>query len=125
MSWSKSYVIPIFKEKEDVQECGHYRGIQLMKIWKKIIDLRRLLIRSDTSVSKNQFGFMPGKSIMKSIFCVRQVMEKFREKKKKLCMIFIDLEKIYDRVPREVLKWTLMKKDLPKAYVNIIEAMYE
>lgn len=40
-------------------------------------------------------------------------------------MIFINLEKAYDRVPREVLKWALMKKGLHKAYVNIIEDMYE
>lgn len=63
-----------------------------MKIWEKVIDLR---IKSETSVSKNQFGFMPGKSTMEPMFCVRQVMEKYREKKRKLCMIFIDLEKAY------------------------------
>jgi len=40
-------------------------------------------------------------------------------------MIFIDLEKAYDSVPIEVLKRALMKKGLPKAYVNIIEDKYE
>jgi len=48
-----------------------------MKIWKKAIGLR---IGGETSVSKNQFGFMPGKSTMKPIFCVRLVIEKYKEK---------------------------------------------
>jgi len=62
---------------------------------------------------------------MEPIFFVRQVMETHREKNRILCMIFIDLEKAYERFPREVLKWILMKKGLPKAYVNIIGDMYE
>lgn len=39
-------------------------------------------------------------------------------------MVFIDLKKAYDRVHREVLKWALMKKGLPKIYVNEIEDIY-
>ena len=125
-AWRKSCVVPIFKGKGDVQDCGNYRGIKLMshsmKIWEKIIDKR---VRGETTVTRNQFGFMPGRSTMEPIFCVRQIVEKYREIKKKLCMVFIDLEKAYDRVPREILKWALMKKGLPKVYVNIIEDMYE
>ena len=36
-------------------------------------------------------------------------------------MVYIDLEKDYDRVLRKILKWALMKKRLPKVYVNVIE----
>jgi len=82
-----------------MQECINYRGMKLLshgiKIWKKIIDKR---IRSEMSVTKNQFGFTPVKSTMEPLFCVRQLIEKYRGKKKKLCMVFIDLEKAYDRV---------------------------
>ena len=41
-------------------------------------------------------------------------------------MVFIDLEKAaYDKVPTVILKWVLMKKGLPKVYVNIIKDMYK
>jgi hypothetical protein len=37
-----------------------------------------------------------------------------KEKEEKLCLVFLYLEKIYDRVPREVLKLALMRKKGPK-----------
>ena len=40
-------------------------------------------------------------------------------------MVFIDLEKVYDRVPRNVLRWALKKKAVLLKYVSIIRDMYE
>ena len=44
---------------------------------------------------------------------------------KDLHMVFIDLKKTYDRVPRDVLWWVLKKKTVPFKYVSIIRDMYE
>jgi len=44
-------------------------------------------------MSENQFGFLPGKSYIEPLFCERQLVKKCREINKKLCLVFIDLEK--------------------------------
>jgi hypothetical protein len=39
-------------------------------------------------------------------------------------MIFIDLEKAYDKVPRNIMWWALEKKQVPSKFVTIIKDMY-
>ncbi|KAI5735640.1 hypothetical protein M8J77_020866 [Diaphorina citri] len=124
--WRDSVIVPIYKEKGDIQDCKNYRGIKLishtMKIWERIIDTR---IRKETSIGEEQFGFMPGRGTMDAVYALRQLMEKYRDKKKDLHLIFIDLEKAYDRIPRQEVWRCLRKKNVPEKYVRIIKDMYE
>ena len=62
-------IIPIFKEKGDIHECGNSRGIKMtshtMKMWERIIDRR---LREETNIGEEQFGFMPGRVTTDGIF---------------------------------------------------------
>ncbi|GJZ04085.1 retrovirus-related pol polyprotein LINE-1 [Tanacetum coccineum] len=70
-------------------------------------------LRQETEVSENQFGFMPGRSTMEAIHIIRSLMEKYREIQKDLHLAFLDLEKAYDNVPRELIWRTLSDKGTP------------
>ena len=67
---------------------------------------------------------MPGRSTTEAIFLIRQVMERFREQKKDLHLVFIDLEKSYDKIIRNVMWWSLDKHKVPSKYVTLIKDMY-
>jgi hypothetical protein len=62
---------------------------------------------------------------MEAIFLIRQLMKRCREQKKDLHMIFIDLEKVYDKVPRNVMWWALQKHKISSKYIIIIKNMYD
>ena len=104
-------VLPIYKDKGDPMECGSYnRGIKLlehaMKVVEKIFEHR---IRQQIEIDDMQFGFMKGKGTTDAIFMARQMQENFRVKGKKLNFGFVDLEKAFDRVPREVISWAMCR----------------
>ena len=52
---------------------------------------------------------MPGREAVDAVFVLRQHSEKSRVKNK-LFFIFVDLEKSFDRVSREIIRFTLRWK---------------
>ena len=124
--WRRSVLVPLYKGKGDIKECGNYCGIKLMshsmKLWERVIEAK---IRKEVTIAEQQFGFMPGRSTTDAIFCLRMVLEKWTEGQKAVHCAFVDLEKAYDRVPREELWECLRLAKTSKCYIRIIKDMYD
>ncbi|KAK3515912.1 hypothetical protein QTP86_004938, partial [Hemibagrus guttatus] len=124
--WRRSVLVPIFKNKGDVQSCSNYRGIKLMshtmKLWERVVEAR---LRKVVEICEQQYGFMPRKSTTDAIFALRILMEKYRDGQRELHCVFVDLEKAYDRVPREELWYCMRKSGVAEKYVRVLQDMYE
>ena len=118
-------LVPLFKNKGDAQVCGNYKGIKLLshtiKLWERVIKRR---IRQQTVIIENQFGFMLVRSTIEAIHVLRKLMEKYGERKKDLHIVFIDLVKAYDSMPRRVIWESFKVRGISSVYIKTIRDMY-
>ena len=123
--WMLSSLVPIVKEKGDPLNPNSYRGIKLLehafKLYEKILDGHLCEV---VDIDKMQYGFMPGREAVDAVFVHRRLSEKFRAKDK-LFFIFVDLEKAFDRVAREVICFALRQKGFPEYLVNGAMSLYK
>ena len=114
-----------FKNKGDATKRGNYRWFKLlehmMKVSERVIEQN---IRELVDIDAMQFGFIPGKGSMDAIFIARQLQERYLEKKKKLSFASVDLEKAFDLVPREVVKWVMRKLGVDEWSIRAAMTMY-
>lgn len=125
--WKKGMIIPLFK-KGSRRKCTNYRGITLLshclKITEKIIE-KRLRTQIEHRFEEEQHGFRCNRGTVDLVFAVRQLMEKYWEKGKDLIIVFLDLEKAYDSVPRSKIWECLHKLGASNSLIRKIQLLYE
>ena len=111
VDWKTGIVVPIFK-KGDRRECFNYRGTTLLslpgKVYARVLE-RKCRTIVEPKIQDTQCGFRPGRGTTDQLFTLRQVFEKAWEFAKPVYTAFIDSEKTYDRVPRDLL-WNVLKE---------------
>lgn len=124
--WQVDIVVPIFK-KGDQKECSNYRGITLLslpgKVFARIIE-RRCRVIVEPNIQETQCGFRTGRGTTDQIFTLQQILEKSWEFAKPVYTLFIDLEKAYDRVPREILWKVLKEYGIHGQLLSSIQSLY-
>ena len=72
-----------------------------------------------------QSAFRPCKGTTDALLTVRKMQQKYGSKGKKLYYAFVDFAKAFDRVPREVTRWSLRKVGVEEWLLSTVMAMYE
>ena len=107
-------------------ECKNHQGIKLLEHVLKIIEsILKKRLRKCSKIYQMQLGLMPGRGTVDAIFILKQVQEKTLEGNRSQYWAFIDLEKAFDRVPSELIYWSLRKKEVPEEFISMVKAMYE
>ena len=68
---------------------------------------------------------MPGKGTTDAMFSLRMLMEKYKQGRRELHYVFVDLEKACNRISREELWYCMRKSGMMEKYVRLVQDMYE
>ena len=89
-----------------LSRCDNWRAISLLdvmgKLFARVLNDRLQLV-VEGAISDSQCGFRAGRGCIDMIFCVCQLVEKAIEHNTKIFLLFADLRKAYDSVPRAAL----------------------
>ena len=117
-----------FQEKNDRLICDNYRGISLVSVPGKVLAniLLELLKQSvEPLLLEVQCGFLLGRGTIDQIWLVRQLIEKSIEHKCAVHICFVDLEKAFDFVPRDVLRLLLKERSIEEQVVQLIVDIHD
>ena len=84
----------------------------------------RLQQFAEDTLPDSQCGFRSCRSCTDQIFTASQVIEKLNEHRTNAFLIFIDLRKAYDSVPRAALWQCLRKLGIPSSLVQLISSFH-
>ena len=125
--YKKGLLIKLPK-KGDLNHCRNWRGIMLLNMASKVfcrVILERVKTALDKKLRDEQAGFRAGRSCTDQITTLRIIVEQSIAWQSSLYINFIDFEKAFDSVSREVLWLLLRHYGIPVKIVTIIRALYE
>ena len=93
--------------------------VGIHQAWVKVVEcVFEKSLRKMVEIREEQYGFVVGKGTTDAIFILRKLQEKYLEKDKELYLMFVDLEKAFDRVPRVLIESSLRKKGVADCFVK-------
>ncbi|KAJ4427009.1 hypothetical protein ANN_26808 [Periplaneta americana] len=105
--WRKSKLKLLYKGKGDTNNPDSYRGIALESAGLKVLTraiANRVIRRIEPLLPEEQFGFRPKRSTLMAVSnLLQEIQNAITEKQMKLYVLFIDYQKAFDSVNRQLL----------------------
>ena len=90
----------------------------------RVVDAR-IRRRVEGDFGEEQQGFRKGRGTADGMYVLRQMVENRLEVQDSMALGFVDLEKGFDTVPREMVMATLRWKGVPEPELRMVEGTYE
>ena len=101
-SWHRSTLIPI-KKSAGPPDPSNTRGISLIQCSLKLLDRILLNRHPAPAILGNQLGFQRARSCPQAIHAVRQLISTCLNARRPIAIIFYDIAKAFDTVPRTAI----------------------
>ena len=127
--WLTGLIIPIYKNKGSRDDANNYRGITLLsclgKLFTSILNHRLTEFCEENLILQEiQAGFRKGYSTLDHVFVVKNLIDLYKLKKRKLFCCFVDYTKAFDTIWREALWHKLINYGIQGKILNVIKSLY-
>jgi uncharacterized C2H2 Zn-finger protein len=134
--WLRAIMVALYKNKGARDDFNNWRGVWLLSHASKVASIvlnGRLQQIAEQFVGLKQAGYLKGRGCPDDTFTLRRILEDIRatrpideEEEGGLYLLFVDLRKAFDSVPRDVL-WYLLKEKcgVPEGIVRLIQRFHE
>ncbi|MCG8047974.1 MAG: reverse transcriptase family protein, partial [Candidatus Thiodiazotropha endolucinida] len=126
--WGEGYIVPLFK-KGDAENVENYRGITLLSVVGKLFTCilnNRLNEWAECYqvYIEAQAGFRSGMGTVDNIFVLHGLITHFINNNQKLFAAFVDFQKAFDYVVRDILWFKLVKFGVRGKMLTVIKSIY-
>jgi exonuclease III len=126
-SWRNSLITMIGKKTQDAMNPDSYRPISLTSCFAKLLERivsNRIytFVESKNLFHESQSGFRKHRSTIDNLTLLTQKIAETLNRKKKLCAIFFDISKAFDKLWRSGISYKMYKLNISPILVKWVEA---
>ena len=121
-AWEEGEIIRLYKGKGHKGKCSNERGITLAsnvgKVYERIINER---VKQQITIAKAQAGGKPGCATTDHLIVLKQTIQEITEKKQTAYIIFLDVQKAYDKAWLDAIMYALLKNGVEGKNLRMIK----
>ncbi len=122
--WKIGHVKRLYKGKGKKGKCSNERGITLAsnfgKLYERIINNR---IKQELAITNKQAGGMEGSATVDHLITLKQAIHTIRKKGKTAYIIFLDVQKAYDKAWLDAILYVLEKNGIKGKNLKILKEL--
>jgi hypothetical protein len=123
-AWCRANVVPIYKNKGDIQDIANYRPISLTSVVRR--GYERMLLSymapfTESFLQPSQGGFRVGRGTLQQCYALHEIMQSHPQS----VHVFLDIKAAYDCVNRNILWDQMAKYGFPAHMILVCRSLFD